>query len=142
MSSNSNDQPNGETAMTNGVHTEPEAAQQVNGNHSPLILTPASTPPTQPAEPREARNALPLAKMVYNFEGTNERELSAAAGETVEVIQRGDTGWLLARYKGRVGWIPITYVRMLDDEGESNSAGSGDDASAAEASNTQSGQVA
>ncbi|MCI4384203.1 hypothetical protein PGIGA_G00036150 [Pangasianodon gigas] len=48
---------------------------------------------------------------IKNFTSTMRDELSVNIGAVVEVIQKSDDGWWLARYKGKAGYVPSIYLQ-------------------------------
>ncbi|KAG7255769.1 hypothetical protein CRUP_020843, partial [Coryphaenoides rupestris] len=52
-----------------------------------------------------------LVKARFNFEQTNEDELSFTKGEVIGVTRQEDGGWWEGVLNGRTGWFPSNYVR-------------------------------
>ncbi|KAB5555468.1 hypothetical protein PHYPO_G00034600 [Pangasianodon hypophthalmus] len=48
---------------------------------------------------------------IKNFTSTMTDELSVNIGAVVEVIQKSDDGWWLARYNGKAGYVPSIYLQ-------------------------------
>ncbi|KAK0387140.1 hypothetical protein NLU13_5453 [Sarocladium strictum] len=84
-------------------HTRPQPAA--------AAVTPAATrlpPPPPPAAP--PAKPKPMAKVLYDFAGQKENELSIIAGELVEIVQKESNGWWLAKKAGKQAWVPAAYV--------------------------------
>eukprot|EP01147_Barroeca_monosierra_P000666 gene666-7883_t len=65
-----------------------------------------SAPPT----PRQRRTGEP-AKVLYDFEGSEENELSLAAGDVIKVIDKSDNNWWQGVTKnGEEGFFPSSFV--------------------------------
>ncbi|KAL9543808.1 hypothetical protein MBANPS3_007936 [Mucor bainieri] len=81
-----------------------------NGNHakSSLPAAPISTPqpPAAPAVPSK----LPLYKAIYPFQPQEEGEVSFQKGDTMEIVEKDENGWWLARIHGKDGWVPSNYL--------------------------------
>ncbi|XP_053496562.1 NADPH oxidase organizer 1b [Ictalurus furcatus] len=48
---------------------------------------------------------------VRNYTSTMTDELSVNIGAVVEVIQKSNNGWWLARYRGKAGYVPSIYLQ-------------------------------
>ncbi|OAD08469.1 hypothetical protein MUCCIDRAFT_116620, partial [Mucor lusitanicus CBS 277.49] len=80
-----------------------------NGNQarSSLPAPPISTPqPPAPAVPSK----LPLYKAIYPFQPQEEGEVSFQKGDTMEIVEKDENGWWLARINGKDGWVPSNYL--------------------------------
>lgn len=65
-------------------------------------------PPPPPAPP--ARSQI-TAKVLYDFAGTKENELSITKGQIIEIVQKENNGWWLAKTPtGGQAWVPAAYV--------------------------------
>lgn len=64
------------------------------------------------------------AQALYTFQATNPDELGMEENEDIEVIGDGDgDGWVQAKdSRGNVGFIPESYIRILDQTGSAQSA--------------------
>ena len=49
-------------------------------------------------------------KAIYEYEARTEDEISFPDGASLDIYERNDPEWWLARYKEEVGLIPATYV--------------------------------
>ncbi|KAH8682315.1 P-loop containing nucleoside triphosphate hydrolase protein [Xylariales sp. PMI_506] len=69
---------------------------------------PPPPPPTAP--PAKAKMQ---AKVLYDFAGEKENELSIRAGEIIEIVQKENNGWWLAKKSDSQAWIPAAYVEEV-----------------------------
>ncbi|CAJ2499808.1 Uu.00g026610.m01.CDS01 [Anthostomella pinea] len=67
-----------------------------------------SRPPPPPPPP--AAKAKIVAKVLYDFAGQRENELSIKAGDIIEIIQKETNGWWLAKTPQGQAWVPAAYV--------------------------------
>ncbi|EOO03245.1 putative myosin-5 protein [Phaeoacremonium minimum UCRPA7] len=61
----------------------------------------------KPAPPAKAKI---MAKVLYDFAGQKENELTVQAGDLIEVVQKENNGWWLAKNAGGQAWVPAAYV--------------------------------
>ena len=54
-----------------------------------------------------------LAQALYNFQATFDNELSFSAGDILEIINQNDNGWWYASLKGKFGFIPDNFVKLM-----------------------------
>nr|XP_057937097.1 rho guanine nucleotide exchange factor 7a isoform X3 [Doryrhamphus excisus] len=54
-----------------------------------------------------------LVKARFNFQQTNEDELTFSKGDIIGVTRQEDGGWWEGTLNGRTGWFPSNYVREL-----------------------------
>lgn len=66
-------------------------------------------PPPPPAAP-PAKPAKVMAKVLYDFAGQRENELSISAGDLIEIVQKENNGWWLAKTAEGQAWVPAAYV--------------------------------
>ncbi|XP_031439233.1 rho guanine nucleotide exchange factor 7a isoform X3 [Clupea harengus] len=64
----------------------------------------------------ENSNAQLVVKARFNFEQTNEDELSFSKGDIIHVIRTEDGGWWEGSYSGKSGWFPSNYVREIKEK--------------------------
>jgi hypothetical protein len=57
-------------------------------------------------------NSLPRAVALYDFEGSDERELSFHAGDNIRVLGMPDGEWWQGEFEGRLGWFPKSHVQV------------------------------
>ncbi|KAJ9151817.1 Myosin i myo5 [Pleurostoma richardsiae] len=65
-------------------------------------------PPPPPAAP--PAKAKITAKVLYDFSGQKENELTVHAGDIIEIVQKENNGWWLAKNAGGQAWVPAAYV--------------------------------
>ncbi|PNY24882.1 Myosin-1 [Tolypocladium capitatum] len=65
-------------------------------------------PPPPPAAP-PAKPKI-MAKVLYDFAGQKENELSIRAGDLLEIVQKESNGWWLAKNAQGQAWVPAAYV--------------------------------
>ncbi|KAI0546450.1 P-loop containing nucleoside triphosphate hydrolase protein [Xylaria curta] len=65
---------------------------------------PPPPPPAPPAKPKV------MAKVLYDFASQRENELSIRAGDIVEIVQKENNGWWLAKSSAGQAWVPAAYV--------------------------------
>jgi myosin-1 len=83
-------------------HIPSHTRQQSNSSAARAAPPP---PPTAPARPPKI-----MAKVLYDFAGQKENELSIRAGEVIEIVQKENNGWWLAKTSGGQAWVPAAYV--------------------------------
>ncbi|EJT80832.1 myosin-1 [Gaeumannomyces tritici R3-111a-1] len=67
----------------------------------------APPPPPPAAPPAKAKI---MAKVLYDFAGQKENEMSIEKGELIEVVQKENNGWWLAKKGDQQAWVPAAYV--------------------------------
>lgn len=58
-----------------------------------------------------------LVKARFNFQQTNEDELTFTKGDIINVTRQEDGGWWEGALSGRTGWFPSNYVREVKGSG-------------------------
>ncbi|KAM6945480.1 rho guanine nucleotide exchange factor 7b isoform 2-T2 [Aplochiton taeniatus] len=61
----------------------------------------------------ESGGGVLLAKARFNFQQTNEDELSFSKGDVISVSRQEDGGWWEGSLHGKSGWFPSNYVREV-----------------------------
>ncbi|EIE91065.1 hypothetical protein G6F46_008504 [Rhizopus delemar] len=69
------------------------------------ISTPPPPPPAPPAAP-----SLPQFKAIYPFKSQEQGEIAFEKGDILEIIEKDENGWWLARKDGIEGWVPNNYL--------------------------------
>lgn len=59
----------------------------------------------------------------FNFQQTNEDELSFARGDVIHVTRVEEGGWWEGTLDGRTGWFPSNYVREVKPSGRRPAGG-------------------
>lgn len=65
----------------------------------------AASPPPPPVAP-----SLPQYKALYPFQTQEEGEVSFEKDDILEIVEKDENGWWLARKDGREGWVPSNYL--------------------------------
>lgn len=65
----------------------------------------AATPPPPPAAP-----AKPQYKAIYPFQSQEAGEIAFEKGDLLEIVEKDENGWWLARKDGIEGWVPSNYL--------------------------------
>ncbi|EGY15646.1 hypothetical protein VD0002_g8060 [Verticillium dahliae] len=100
---------------------QPAAQQTQAAVHAPLPSHTRNTsatssrgpPPPPPAPPAKAKV---IAKVLYDFDGQKENELSIKAGDIIEIVQKENNGWWLGKSGGQQAWVPAAYVEEMAQE--------------------------
>lgn len=58
-----------------------------------------------------------LVKARFNFQQTNEDELTFTKGDIIGVTRQEDGGWWEGTLNGKTGWFPSNYVREVKGSG-------------------------
>ena len=53
------------------------------------------------------------ASVLYDFKAKEAVQLTVYRNDIVTIQDATPSGWCLARHKGKLGWIPKTYVRRM-----------------------------
>jgi hypothetical protein len=64
--------------------------------------------PIQQAPPRAV-----LAKALRNFQAASGNKLNFSKGDILEIINQNDSGWWYASLKGKLGFIPDNFVKLM-----------------------------
>uniref|UniRef100_H2ZYN1 SH3 domain-containing protein n=1 Tax=Latimeria chalumnae TaxID=7897 RepID=H2ZYN1_LATCH len=59
-----------------------------------------------------------VVKARFNFQQTNEDELSFAKGDIIHVTRVEEGGWWEGTLNGKTGWFPSNYVREIKSNGK------------------------
>ncbi|KAF4974726.1 hypothetical protein FZEAL_8396 [Fusarium zealandicum] len=91
----------------------PPANKPLPSHNRDASATRAPPPPPPPAAP--ARPPSPpkvMAKALYDFAGQRENELTITAGQLMEIVQKANNGWWLAKNQQtqQQAWVPAAYV--------------------------------
>lgn len=66
----------------------------------------------------ENSNAQLVVKARFNFQQTNEDELSFSKGDIISVTRTEEGGWWEGSLNGKTGWFPSNYVREVKGSGK------------------------
>ncbi|KAL2087808.1 hypothetical protein ACEWY4_016636 [Coilia grayii] len=64
-----------------------------------------------------------VVKARFNFQQTNEDELSFCKGDIIQVTRQEEGGWWEGSLNGKTGWFPSNYVREVKDKSVSPKSG-------------------
>ncbi|ROT43635.1 hypothetical protein SODALDRAFT_43707 [Sodiomyces alkalinus F11] len=84
--------------------------------NSSTTSTSAAARPPPPAPPAPPAKAKMRAKVLYDFDGQRENELSVKAGEVIEIVQKENNGWWLGKNASGQAWVPAAYVEEVAAE--------------------------
>ncbi|CEG82720.1 Putative Myosin I MyoA/Myo5 [Rhizopus microsporus] len=74
----------------------------------PTAPVAAPTPPAPPAPP--ATPSLPQYKAIYPFKSEEQGEIAFEKGDLLEIVEKDENGWWLAKKDGIEGWVPSNYL--------------------------------
>ncbi|KAK8104181.1 myosin-1 [Apiospora kogelbergensis] len=86
----------------------PSHTRNQNSTSSTVRMPPPPPPPAAP--PAKAKMQ---AKVLYDFAGQKENELTIKAGDIIEVVQKENNGWWLAKNASGQAWVPAAYVEAI-----------------------------
>ncbi len=66
----------------------------------------------------ENSNSQLVVKARFNFQQTNEDELSFSKGDIINVTRTEEGGWWEGSLNGKTGWFPSNYVREVKGSGK------------------------
>ncbi|KAG0057410.1 class II myosin [Gryganskiella cystojenkinii] len=87
------------------AHTPAAASSTPVKRQAPPPAPPAAAPNTPPPPP-----AKPMYKAIYNFESEDGGEVSFAKEDVMEILEKDENGWWLAKKDGKEGWVPSNYL--------------------------------
>lgn len=58
-----------------------------------------------------------LVKARFNFQQTNEDELSFSKGDIIQVTRQEEGGWWEGALNSKTGWFPSNYVKEIKGSG-------------------------
>ncbi|CAK7269723.1 class II myosin [Sporothrix epigloea] len=99
-------QPAATAAATAAAATSLPSHTRTKSNTSAVRAPPP--PPPAPAAPPAV-----TAKVLYDFQGQKENEMSIKAGQTIEIVQKENNGWWLAKIHDKQAWVPAAYVEEI-----------------------------
>ncbi|CAO3600587.1 unnamed protein product [Absidia cylindrospora] len=106
------------TATRRTVTKKPQITRPATSNISrpPSNIQPSTSsgrqlpPPPPPAPAAPATPTLPTYKAIYPFQSDGDGEVSFEEGTVLEIVEKDDNGWWLARLDGKEGWVPNNYL--------------------------------
>ncbi|KAJ2898084.1 hypothetical protein MKZ38_004196 [Zalerion maritima] len=82
-------------------------------SHTRQTSAARAAPPPPPPPPAAATPGPMMAKVLYDFTGERENELSIHVGDIIEVVQKENNGWWLAKTGAGQAWVPASYVEEV-----------------------------
>ncbi|CAO3650595.1 unnamed protein product [Cunninghamella echinulata] len=97
---------------TNGSSISPP---NINATAQRRVAPPPPPPPpssvaSPPPPPPPAKPALPQYKAIYAFQSAEEGEIAFQKGDILEIVEKDENGWWLAKYQNKEGWVPSNYL--------------------------------
>ncbi|KAK0751458.1 P-loop containing nucleoside triphosphate hydrolase protein [Schizothecium vesticola] len=74
-------------------------------SNSSTVRAPPPPPPSMPARPPRI-----TAKVLYAFADVNNPAMSIGEGQVIEIVQKENNGWWLAKIAAGQFWVPASYV--------------------------------
>ncbi|ORE04816.1 hypothetical protein BCV72DRAFT_306999 [Rhizopus microsporus var. microsporus] len=74
----------------------------------PTASVAAPAPPAPPAPPTTP--SLPQYKAIYPFKSEEQGEIAFEKGDLLEIVEKDENGWWLAKKDGIEGWVPSNYL--------------------------------
>ncbi|KAF9293759.1 class II myosin [Mortierella antarctica] len=71
---------------------------------------PPPPPPAPVAESPPPPPAKPMYKAIYNFVSEDSGEVSFVKDDLMEILEKDENGWWLAKKDGKEGWVPSNYL--------------------------------
>ncbi|KAK2761062.1 myosin i myo5 [Colletotrichum kahawae] len=96
------------SAKTGPFGRQQQAASAAIPTHTKPAAATRMPPPPPPAAPPAPGRI--MAKVLYDFAGQRENELTIRAGDLIEIVQKENNGWWLAKHTGGQAWVPAAYV--------------------------------
>lgn len=97
---------------TNTMH-RPAANRPVSTNISNVRSVPIPPPPPAAISsppPPPATHSVPQFKAIYPFKSQEQGEIAFEKGDLLEIVEKEENGWWLARKDGIEGWVPSNYL--------------------------------
>lgn len=80
----------------------------------------ASAAPAEYGETIQYEDSAPMlnlkARALYDYDATNDTELSFRAGDILTITEQDESGWWFAELNGAAGFVPNNYVEVLPEE--------------------------
>ena len=92
---------------------KPAAALPSGGSVSATAAAARAPPPPKRASVAPPAPQVPMYKVLYDFETSQEGEMSITVGDQVEVTTKEDNGWWLVKKAGKEGWAPSDYLELI-----------------------------
>lgn len=99
-------------SVSPAINTKKLESTPVNGN-APQSTSTASTANVTGTS-TGTTSLRQLVRALYNYDATEDSELSFKANEKLIVLQKDDSGWWQGELNGRVGMFPSNFVEVID----------------------------
>jgi myosin-1 len=89
------------------------ASSRPMANNTGRAVPPPPPPPAQaatPPPPPPPAPATPQYKAIYPFQSQEAGEIAFEKGDLLEIVEKDENGWWLARKDGIEGWVPSNYL--------------------------------
>eukprot|EP00160_Parvularia_atlantis_P015925 Unigene4803_Nuclearia_a/m.14686 Unigene4803_Nuclearia_a/g.14686 ORF Unigene4803_Nuclearia_a/g.14686 Unigene4803_Nuclearia_a/m.14686 type:complete len:469 (+) Unigene4803_Nuclearia_a:18-1424(+) len=74
---------------------------------------PSDYAPSAPSAAGAAGGVSGKCRAMYDFDASNEGELSVREGEVLTIVSMDDPEWITVQSKAGQGYVPVTYVEMM-----------------------------
>ncbi|CAO3653052.1 unnamed protein product [Cunninghamella blakesleeana] len=71
---------------------------------------PPPPPPSNNSPPPPPPPSKPQYKAIYPFQSAEEGEITFQKGDILEILEKDENGWWLAKFKNKEGWVPSNYL--------------------------------
>ena len=68
---------------------------------------------------KRKKKKYPQAKVLHDYEGEGDTELSVKSGWVIDVLNKTNDDWWEGRYKGKIGFFPRNYVEIIAEKANS-----------------------
>lgn len=92
---------------SNPARNVPRQAPVASNNNRSI---PPPPPPSSAPAPPPPVSSLPQFKAIYPFKSQEEGEIEFEKGDLLEIIEKDENGWWLAKHNGIEGWVPSNYL--------------------------------
>lgn len=94
--------------------SEPHEQMDRQPSYRPSHTTPKWKPPRQEVTKRSGEPEYML--VMYDFTSRNQRELTIAKGETVELLDKSKQWWKVSNAQGEEGYVPNNVLQSLNEQ--------------------------
>lgn len=91
----------------------PVRSPTVSGGSSSAPVKRQAPPPPPPAPAAESpppAPTKPMYKAIYNFVSEDAGEVSFVKDDVMDILEKDENGWWLAKKDGKEGWVPSNYL--------------------------------
>ncbi|KAI8146457.1 P-loop containing nucleoside triphosphate hydrolase protein [Fennellomyces sp. T-0311] len=93
------------------ARSAPRPAAAAASRPLPSVQNNARAPPPPPAAPAPPPTpSLPQFKAIYPFQSEEAGEIAFQKDDLLEIVEKDENGWWLARKDGKEGWVPSNYL--------------------------------